>query len=648
MRITRSRSPRERRGAGARWSGAVAVVVVLLVAGASLWLRAGVPVVASPLRYDDGLFVRLAASLGSGDWLGRFDELTLVKVPGYPLFVAAVHGLGIPLKVGEQAIQLAAAAVLAGSLWLLTRRTWLSAAGFAVVALDPAAFSLVAAEVRRDYWYGSLSLLFLGLTYLTVRLASRRRPGAVAVAVFLTVPTGLVGAGYYLGREEWVWLLPALAVVVVLSAADRVRQAWWVGPIERRAMSVRGTRGGRHRPSTRNRRVAGLGVALRVLLVLGLASATGTAAVGQVAEQNRRHYGVAAIEDNSSGAYARAYALWASVEAGDPKPFVPITAAQRAAVYRVSPLADQLRPRLENPRNLWLLVSQRSCPDHGVCGDYASWLEGFAIRDAAAEVGHFGSESEVQEYFGGVAEEIRVACEDGRLRCRTGIIGLPGVRRVDPAAVVRTGLDGLWFAARSTSLTAPVPSVEELSEGHRPTADSQRMVSRVVVGQTPSPVRARAGIDHFATHQGMYRGLSQVYSVLLPVLGVLALIGTIGGLLLPGRAVPGLTGLCLALATAVLSRVALLGVLDVTTLPGAARTSTYEMATHVMLLGFAVAGTAQLAQLLRRRAADAGRPEPPEPPGPAAQPWTVPVQDLRSVVDLGSDQVPVRASAAGR
>lgn len=643
MRITRGRSPWERRGAGARWSRAVAVVVALLVAGVSLWLRAGVPVVASPLRYDDGLFVRLAAALGSGDWLGRFDELTLVKVPGYPLFVAGVHDLGIPLKVGEQVIQLAAAAVLAGSLWLLTRRAWPSVAGFAVVALDPAAFSLVAAEVRRDYWYGSLSLLLLGLTYLTVRLAPRRRPGALAVTVFLAVLTGLVGAGYYLGREEWMWLLPALAVAVVLSAADRVRQVWRVGPIERRATSVRGTRGGRHRPATRNRRVAGLGVTLRVFLVLGLASATGTAAVGQVAEQNRRHYGVAAIEDNSSGAYATAYALWASVDAGDPKPFVPITAAQRAAVYRVSPLADQLRPRLENPRNLWLLVSRRSCSDHGVCDDYASWLEGFAIRGAAAEAGHFGSEREVQEYFGGVAGEIRAACADGRLRCRTGITRLPGVRRVDPVAVARTGLGGLWFAARSTSLTAPAPPVEGLPAGLRPTADSQRMVSQVVVGQTPSLARARAGSDHVAAHPGTYRGLSRVYSVLLPVLGVLALIGTIGGLLLPGRAVPGLTGLCLALGTAVLSRVALLGALDVTTLPGAARTPTYEMATHVMLLGFAVAGTAQLAQLLRRR--DAG---PGGAVGPAAQPWTVPAQGLRSAVDLRADQVPVRASAAGR
>ena len=47
------------------------------------------PLSARWLPHDDLLFVQHAAHIAAGNWLGPYDELTLVRPPGYPLFIAA-------------------------------------------------------------------------------------------------------------------------------------------------------------------------------------------------------------------------------------------------------------------------------------------------------------------------------------------------------------------------------------------------------------------------------------------------------------------------------------------------------------------------------------------------------------------------------
>jgi hypothetical protein len=536
-------------------------------------LRADVPVVASPFGYDDGLFVRLATYVSHGTWLGPYDELTLVKVPGYPLFMSWVHERGIPLKIAEQMIQVVAAATVAGAVWLFGRRWWPVVPGFAVLALNPAAFTVTAAQIRREFWYGSVSLLALVLVFLMVALAVRTGWRSWSVAGLLAGPTGFVLAVYYLGREEWIWLVPALVAAVVLPIVGRAARWRWAGPA----------------------------MVLRVGLVLAIAAGTSSAVVGEVVDHNHRMYGVELPDDNVSGEFSRAYQLWAGVRAGPDKPMVAITASQRAAVYEVSPLAAQLRPFLENPRNSWLIISGRSCAGHGICDDYAGWLEAFAIRAAAAQAGHFETGAHAQRYFTGLGDQIEEACRGGRLHCADRTGPLAEALRVDRVTVIRTALAGLMYVIRSPNLTLPVPPVSSLRPSHLSTPDSQRAAAAIVVGEPDSVEQARARIDRFGSDQVVHRALAEVYQVLLPLLGVLGVVGVLGAVFLRSRARPGLLGLAVVLGIAVISRLVLLSVFDVTVLPDAVFQPTYQMPTQLMLLGFGTVGTAQLLLLLRWR-----------------------------------------------
>ena len=90
------------------------LTILLLIAAASLWMRAGFPVsVVTPSPNDDQLFVQMARSLAEGRWLGGYTNVTLVKGMFYPIFIAVSFFAGIPLKIAEQAAYLGASALTA-------------------------------------------------------------------------------------------------------------------------------------------------------------------------------------------------------------------------------------------------------------------------------------------------------------------------------------------------------------------------------------------------------------------------------------------------------------------------------------------------------------------------------------------------------
>ena len=75
-------------------------IFYLVVAAASFALRHAIPVQAEAgAIHDDALFVRLATHVAAGDWLGPYDQLTLAKGAGYPVFIALAWLAGIPLKL---------------------------------------------------------------------------------------------------------------------------------------------------------------------------------------------------------------------------------------------------------------------------------------------------------------------------------------------------------------------------------------------------------------------------------------------------------------------------------------------------------------------------------------------------------------------
>src|SRR4029077_13664201 len=363
------------------------------VAAASLWLRSAVPVSAiGEAGHDDFLFVRLAYYLGSGSWLGPYNNLTLAKGMGYPSFILAAFGAGVPLKIAEQLLYLGACGFTA---WLMRRLSggcWLPLLLFAVLAFSPVMWTVELARVVREGIYGSLSMLLVMLGAAVLLLPST---GKLARHVRIALPAalGFVAAIYWVTREEGVWIAPALAT---LLGAAGLRIFW-----QRRREDFSSASGAVRKAA------AHLAI---VLVVFGIG-------IGSVAGVNYWRYGVFITNEFRSAPFLSAYGALARIEPARWERYVVFPADARQKAYAVSPAALELRPALEGAAGKgWLKASCEHVP-RNPCSEILSAHFPWAFRDAVAAAGHYKSAPEALAFYDRLAAEIGAACDAGRLSC---------------------------------------------------------------------------------------------------------------------------------------------------------------------------------------------------------------------------------------
>lgn len=365
----------------------------LAAAVVSLWLRAGLPLVAvGGSSLDDGLFLEQAQSLFHAHWLGDFDHRTLAKGMFYPLFIALSFAAAVPLKVAEQLVYMA---VSGGFAWMLARRTSrpvLGAALFVALAFNPIMWVPFMARVVREGLYISLSLLVVALTAralwgLLDGESLRRRLGWAAAS-------GLALGCFWLTREEGPWLLPSLAVLVLgagLALFD-------------------GTSAGSRPP----RKQALLALGATMLLPMAAAFAL---TVGCVKTVNYWRYGVFETNEFHSHSFRRAYGALARIEQDRWQRYVVISSDARRQAYQHSAAARELQPFFEGPDGArWRAIGCTQlqiadCPEI-----HAGWFM-WALREAVASKGFYRSAPQALAFYDRLADEIDAACDAGQLRC---------------------------------------------------------------------------------------------------------------------------------------------------------------------------------------------------------------------------------------
>ncbi len=352
----------------------------LLIALASLWLRAGFPISAiTNAIHDDALFIRAAAALRAGHWLGPYDNLTLLKGMFYPLFIALASLLAVPLNLAEQLAYLGASALVAGFLRRVTGSGALGLACFAALAFNPVVWEPALGQVFRDALYLSQALAVIALAAdLAFPPPGRRRVWLTAVAL------GAMLAAFWLTREEGVWLLPALAVVLAAGLIGGAR------PLRRRRAAASP--------------LAVTGVTFAALLLT-------------VACINWRTYGVFVDNEVKAAPFRHAFGALARVGQDQWRPLVVFPSDARARAYQVSPAARELAPYLEGAGGAaWHRISCEVSATPG-CPEILSGWFWLALRDAVSAAGHGGSARDARAYYLRLASEIDAACDAREIPC---------------------------------------------------------------------------------------------------------------------------------------------------------------------------------------------------------------------------------------
>lgn len=151
-------------GAGAEPFPAWATLAFVLIMAFRLWLSVGQTVAANgDSGYDDRLFLTLAQNLLESGWLGRFSHLTLAKGPFYPIWIAVVFLFGIPLIFSHQLLYAFACMVFTLAVRPLVKRPVVLLIFFTVLLFNPMSYSgQIMDRPFREGIYPALTLLVLG------------------------------------------------------------------------------------------------------------------------------------------------------------------------------------------------------------------------------------------------------------------------------------------------------------------------------------------------------------------------------------------------------------------------------------------------------------------------------------------------------
>jgi len=327
-------------------------------------------------QFDDAWFFGRAHDLAAGRWLGPYSQMTLMKGPGYSIFLALCYSLGVSAILAQALLNVAACSLFARAIWSLSGSWLLAAAVFAGCLWHPYLFP---ARMIRDDIYAAQTLIYLAcLIQILIAPGRRSRIG-------WSVGAGLSFAWLWMTREEGVWIVPAsLLLCTAILWRDRSR-----------------------------------------LIDVGRAAATGAVAFALVAGANFAVYRTLSIVD-FKGAYAQAIDALQSVRVGDPVAYVPVPGKVRERVYAVSPAFASLRPYLERDGRVWTTFGCQVYPS--TCGDYAGGWFIWALRDAVAAQGLYDTPAHADAFYRTVAAEVRAACRDGRLTCSRGLVSyLPAI-----------------------------------------------------------------------------------------------------------------------------------------------------------------------------------------------------------------------------
>jgi len=542
---------------------AAQVALVLL----KMWLVSGQGITAiGPSLHDSHLSLYLAKLLIHGKWLGAYNQMTLAKGPFYPMWVAAMFELGVPLLFSQHLLYAGACIAFSSAVAPAIGSPALRLALFAALLFNPLSFADGPMNsVLRDGVYPSLSLLVLGCA-LALALRLDRPPRSNRRWV---VGLGCSLAAFWLCREERVWIVPALLLVAGVAVARS--PSCWRGALR-------------------------MGVGALTLFAL---------LVGGVALKNWSQYGVFAINEFTGGSFPEAYAALGRV--GATSRLRPIPAESRRLIYAVSPRFAELRPFLEG--DLGRSWTNHGCSLLGVCDDIAAgWLM-WALRDAAGLAGHYRSAGEASRFWAEVAREVDAACGDGRLPCHEAGHGfMPRLQREDVVHLAHALAHGAAYTATFEGVTArPSPSVgpDEALRDFRDLART-RLTPAPDVPEKPVPEQeARA-----ARLQWVLEHIIVGYRWLTPPLAIaslLAFAGAIVSALLRRRVTPLLL-VAAAFLVASATRIAVLALVQATTFP--ALHFGYLAPAYPLLAGFVVLAIPAAIEAVRARPAERVSGEP--------------------------------------
>lgn len=329
-------------------------------------------------NYDDALFWNNAESILSGNWLGNYNDLTLLKGVGFPIFLIINNVIGLPITLSIAIFYLLSLIIF---LKVLIKYYNINIIFcyliFTLVLFHP---QIIPTRIIRDDIYASLLLLFFSgiISLYNFDLKKGNK--------YSLVPYALAGGFFLLTREEGIWVFPAFFILLFYKFFQIYK----------------------------NHQLLKLYINNILIFAFSVYFP-----IGVVSTINYLYYGKYISTESfiSSGPYTDALKALNAINAGSNTPHIPVSYAKRLEAYRVSPSFLKLKDYFERDGRWWTQPGCDVYPD--TCGDYAGGWFMFALRGAVTSVGFYHTPKEADDFYTKIATEIESACKEKIISCNS-------------------------------------------------------------------------------------------------------------------------------------------------------------------------------------------------------------------------------------
>lgn len=357
------------------WCIGLAIVVVRLVS----WKGKGIPLV--DMGLDDNLYLDLAKNWY---WSRNYDRLSFVRPPGFPLWIALVNFVGLPLAISLKALYLSGGLMMARAGFRLAIPTYLVLTAFGLFAFQPTVLPILL-RITPDGFYASIAIH--ALAQAGFHAASDTVRGKNIHASLFGFLIGVL----ILTRDEYLIAVGMLLLFITLS---------YLVPLVAK--------------STKVIRIGSIG-----LLIICCASP-----VFVVLLANKLKFDVLAISQFTTSGYNSMYRAALSVDREKKVKGVPITLEALERVYETCPswrsISDDLNAEAK-------LVSRSTAYFTRDPVEIGAGAFPWAILKVISANGQFESQKSAEKFLHSLGDEIAKAQEAGLLGSRNLLFSL-----VDP------------------------------------------------------------------------------------------------------------------------------------------------------------------------------------------------------------------------
>lgn len=370
------------RGRGSLSRDGLADLVFFVVVAFRLWLGNSSPLYTmATAPFDDRIFLTQASALLGGDWLGRYNDLTLVKGPFYSFYLAFSSWLGMSLTKSYVLFYALGAWLVLLAIRQFAKQlpVWIQVFAFCLILFCPA---MVDTGVHVRAWRQPLWCILCLLVVASCSGLASSYAETFWRKLFWAGALGLSLGCAWLTREEAIWLVaPSLLALMIFCFLIWKDGGHWnvlfftLSPL-----------------------------LLAPVLVFG------------VMMKNHYSYGFFGVVEMRGSSFVDAYAALSRVAPFDWERRIPITKEARRRIYEISPAFREIENDLENGIGVRFMRSTEknvgiSISEGEIAGGWMLW----ALRTAVARSGYRWSFEKTDDYYRRLASEVNRACDDGRL-----------------------------------------------------------------------------------------------------------------------------------------------------------------------------------------------------------------------------------------